>query len=623
MIKKELSWTHFIIVHFLFLTSIFSYSHLNWREDLLLFTLMCLYAIGLAFGRITQDIRNSFLIFLLIFLLSQFFINNFHPGNVGWWFGSIPGRLSLFIAFLGSISLLLYVKTKPGHLPTQNSNKTLSDLVNKAATGFIWVGVVMFFLFVLNFEEFSPQTKLALDYSIYILIAVGFVLFHSLNFSFRYLSLTKMRVFFYPVAIGVLIFLVGIGAIKFYRVYVAYCNALPSKKALLERHSGAEDKLWQDVLELNKTLKINFINIDAMTELGKINMEKGNFRQASDYFEKILADQAFNFEANLGLAETAYRQQDWKKAQFVYRRTIYLKPNESSLYLPYIHSCIKNEEIRKALEFIQSLKQPDPLFLEPEDYLTIGYSFLKERKLEKAIAYLQKARESIPDSYEANFFMGRAYLESGHYTNGCEALERAVQLNPKSAGAYNYLGIGYENIHQDHKAIDAFERAVLIDNKNIGGFYHLKRLYAKVGLENKAIKTGNLIENIATKVIEAGDWKGTSGENVYQNGEMYWAGTMSADVLLKGGNVKFVMQAMGISARGVWPHMVVKLDNEIVGEVDVTSGKLKDYEFKKTAKAGKYNLNVSFINDEVALDKNRKIAEDRNLFVRKCWIVYE
>ncbi|NIM58213.1 MAG: hypothetical protein GTO16_04630, partial [Candidatus Aminicenantes bacterium] len=68
---------------------------------------------------------------------------------------------------------------------------------------------------------------------------------------------------------------------------------------------------------------------------------------------------------------------------------------------------------------------------------------------------------------------------------------------------------------------------------------------------------------------------------------------------------------------------LVILDDEIIGEVDVTSEELKDYEFKKTVKAGKYHLYISFTNDGVTLDKKGKLIEDRNLYVRNCEIVYE
>jgi len=599
----------------LFFASIFSYPYLNWMENLFLFVLACSYGIHRLFKREVFGSRNYFLIFLLIFLLSQFYIDNFQPQNIRWWFTSISGWLTLLMGFLGFVSLVSYKKIGGDSPPVQDSNQTFHDLIEKAIPGTLVVSLAMFFLFVLNIDEISPQAKLIPDYSIYIIIASGFVLFYSLNLSLKYLSSRKLDIFLKPVTLGVLIFLAGIGATKIYMVYTASQNAL---------RSGSDEKLWQDLLELNKTPKVKSIDIKAMNELGKINMVKGNFKEAANYYKRILAGQAFNFEANWGLAEVAYKQKEWGKAQEAYKNAIYLRPKETDLYSPYIHSYIKDKKIDKAMELISNLKETHPISLSnAEDYLILGGAFLRKKNLQAASTYLQKGKEAMPHNYEAHFLLGRVYLESGKYAEACEAFEKALQLNPNFEEGYYHLGIGYEHINQNLKAIEAFERVILIDHKNMKSFYHLKRLYAMVGLKEKAFKIDNLMEKVATKVIEVADWGGTSGENVYQNGDMYWAGTLSTPVFLREGNAKFILQAQGTPARGKWPHMIVKLDNEIVGEVDVTSEKLKDYEFKKTAKAGKYNLNVSFTNDEVALDKNQKIAEDRNLFVRKCWIVYE
>jgi tetratricopeptide (TPR) repeat protein len=432
-----------------------------------------------------------------------------------------------------------------------------------------------------------------------------------------------MGIFLRPAAFGVMIFLLGIGATKIYRVYVAYSAAIRVQAFMGKTGSDLEAK-WREVLDLNGTPRIKSIDTKAMVELGKINMERGNFKQASNYYAKILADQAFNFGANLGVAEIAFSKKEWRKAREAYRRIIYLRPQEVRFYPFYIHAAIGDGKVDEAMEFISKIEEPHPIPLyEPEDYLTIGNALFRKKRLQEAIAYLQKGKQSMSQNYKSYLLLGRAYCESGQYTNGYKVLEAAVRLNPDIPEGYYYLGIGYERTHQYQKAITAFEKLVSIDNKDIKGLYHLKRLYKKMGLGNKAIEMGNLIEGIATKVIEAADWKGRSGKNVFRNGDMYWKGTVSAPLFLKEGEVKFILQARGAPAREIWPHMVVKLDVEVIGEVDVTSTKLKDYEFKKAVKSGKYQLSVSFTNDGGTLDKNGKLIEDRNLFVRRCGIVYE
>jgi tetratricopeptide (TPR) repeat protein len=534
----------------------------------------------------------------------------------------------MLVTFSGVVSLV-YQQRSIKHQGTdgwgfQTIDDTLHFLINRIIPGIIVVSSAMVFLFILNIDEISPQGKLVPDYSMFIILAFGFALFYSLNFFFRSLSIRRLTIFLEPLALIVLIFLLAFGTLKIYRVYGAYRNVFRSKEVLGERDSRSREKPWHDVLMLNQTPKIKSIDTEAMVELGRIRMEQGKFRQASSYYEKILADQAFNFEANLGLAQVAFIQKKWRKSSEAYRRVIYLRPKERYYYSRYIHACIKADKIGKAIEFISNLSETHPIPLdESRDYLIIGDAFFKQGRMQEAIGYLLKTKELMPQNYKAYFLLGRSYLESGQYFDGCKVLERALQLKPTFAEGYYYLGIGYENTHQDHKAVDVFEKLVSIDNKNIKGFYHLKKLYAKMGREDKAIEVGNAIESIATKVIEAADWKGRSGENIYRNGNMYWTGTVSAPVFLKEGKAKFILQAKGTQAKGIWPRMVVKLDRDFVGEIDVTYRELKDYEFKKTVKPGKYQLSVSFMNDGGTLDKNGKLIEDRNLFLRRCRVVYE
>jgi tetratricopeptide (TPR) repeat protein len=353
MIKRPL-FVLYVIPSLLLFLSIFVHSHLNWKEHLFLFILMSLYAVDLIFRKIIQGLNHYLLPFLLIFLLSQFYINNFHPGNIGWWFGLIPGWLTFLITFEGFVSLVSYQKIRWDNRSAQTSNQSFPNLIHKAAPGIILVSLAMFFLFFLNFDEISPQEKLVPDYSIYMIIALGFVLFYSLNFSHKFVSLNlkNYAIFLKTAPLAILIFLVGIGAVKIYLVYANYHHAL---------HVKSEEKLWHDLLELNRVSRIKYIDARALAELGKINMKKENLKQASIYYEKFLTYQTFDFEANLALAEMAYQQKEWRKACEAYKRTLYLKPGKREVYFPFVHSCGKGGKVDEAMEFIGHLKENHPI----------------------------------------------------------------------------------------------------------------------------------------------------------------------------------------------------------------------------------------------------------------------
>jgi hypothetical protein len=143
MIKKYLSIFCFAIIYFLFFILIFSYSYLNWKEDIFLFAWICIYTSGRLFKRTTSDIWDNFLPFLLIFLLSQFYIKNFHPESVRWWFASVPGWLTVITGYIGVVCLvyqqILIKSTGTDDRGIQVADEALRGLLNKAIPGVIVV----------------------------------------------------------------------------------------------------------------------------------------------------------------------------------------------------------------------------------------------------------------------------------------------------------------------------------------------------------------------------------------------------------------------------------------------------------------------------------------------------
>jgi tetratricopeptide (TPR) repeat protein len=115
------------------------------------------------------------------------------------------------------------------------------------------------------------------------------------------------------------------------------------------------------------------------------------------------------------------------------------------------------------------------------------------------------------------------------------------------------------------------------------------------------IKQGNLVQ----------PWQGNSGNNIYENGNMYWNGTIDAVLNVPEGEGVVKIQAKGSSADDVWPYMIVELDGEEIGETFVDSAEWKEYGFPVKTSAGLKVLSVTFLNDGGNAQKN----EDRNLYV--------
>jgi len=115
------------------------------------------------------------------------------------------------------------------------------------------------------------------------------------------------------------------------------------------------------------------------------------------------------------------------------------------------------------------------------------------------------------------------------------------------------------------------------------------------------------------RIADGPAWTGRADGpgNVYENGNMYWTGTVSRTIEVPEGACVIKIKARGSSALGVWPYMIVELDGSEIGEAYVDSPEWEYYVFNADTKGGTKILSVTFTND----GGDPKRGTDRNLYV--------
>jgi len=97
----------------------------------------------------------------------------------------------------------------------------------------------------------------------------------------------------------------------------------------------------------------------------------------------------------------------------------------------------------------------------------------------------------------------------------------------------------------------------------------------------------------------------------YEDGALYWNGSVHTVVLLPDGPARIVIYAKGSPADGVYPQMIVEIDKKEVGRVAVDSRDWQAYTFDVKTGSGFTVLSATFPNDK----NNERKREDRNLYV--------
>lgn len=104
-------------------------------------------------------------------------------------------------------------------------------------------------------------------------------------------------------------------------------------------------------------------------------------------------------------------------------------------------------------------------------------ALLNSKKVDEALAHLEKAVNIYPRFYEAQLLLGTAYMDAGKWEQSAAALGRARAINPKGGAALFALG----EVHRHQKKYDEAERVLkeglALEEKSAAGYYTLGRVY--------------------------------------------------------------------------------------------------------------------------------------------------
>ncbi|HXY00082.1 MAG TPA: tetratricopeptide repeat protein, partial [Candidatus Limnocylindrales bacterium] len=136
---------------------------------------------------------------------------------------------------------------------------------------------------------------------------------------------------------------------------------------------------------------------------------------------------------------------------------------------------------------------PFPGFTQSYDfgrnYLSLGFVFFERGYFAQAEAFFAQATKDDPQSAEALYGLGSAYLQQQKTSEASDCFQRALQLHPSYPGtipnSWNNLGILSAREGNTDSAIQYFQRALQIDPEhsiallNLGNAYRQKKDWAQ------------------------------------------------------------------------------------------------------------------------------------------------
>jgi len=130
----------------------------------------------------------------------------------------------------------------------------------------------------------------------------------------------------------------------------------------------------------------------------------------------------------------------------------------------------------------------DNLSPEAAEHLRKGKSFLKDRKLDKALKEFQAAAKLSPKSPVTHYWVGMIYFYKKEPEKAIAKFQKALEVDPKNYHAMAMLGKIYSFQREKlDMAEDYLKKALAVNMEYLDAHFDLGRVYARKGNISKAL----------------------------------------------------------------------------------------------------------------------------------------
>ena len=204
----------------------------------------------------------------------------------------------------------------------------------------------------------------------------------------------------------------------------------------------------------------------AQTIIGLVDLQQGNYSEATQQFQNAIAKNPREYQAHSLLALTLLTQNQIEAAQKSARASVEIQPSsaqaQSTLAMVLFFSPGKfQDEARRAAKRAIESNPNSPLAL-----LVRGRVLLAQREPDEAAQMFAQAAALMPRLEIVQRELGAALLRQGKPQSAEKAYRRALAVNPNSAEAQSGLGVALLRQGQAGPARIAQERALQLDAAN-------------------------------------------------------------------------------------------------------------------------------------------------------------
>lgn len=205
------------------------------------------------------------------------------------------------------------------------------------------------------------------------------------------------------------------------------------------------------------------LQILAKTQLGLIELQKGNYAAAIDHVRPLLVFRDKPNSQAIGIAVEAFRKQKrYAEAVAMLQPLVQRFSPDPLINARYIEMLVRNGDTDSARTAAATAAKAGP-----KNAMAAAEAYIQAEQYEPGITILREALKAKPADVELQFALGSAYERAGDKKRAEETFLMLLEKEPEHAATLNYLGYMWADsgIHLD-RAADMLVRAVRKEPRN-------------------------------------------------------------------------------------------------------------------------------------------------------------